>query len=158
MHGADANRPADDDVAGGDDFQAEAGVGQGGRAVDVRADDVPRDDGPIRAEQYALPEAVGSLRAVRRVEPRGELTAVSGADPLNFAGIITPGDTVAALATNRILFRDGIPVAIKEGEARGERLLVDATPEEAQALRTALVRRRPAPLVRAYLGKTPAGR
>jgi hypothetical protein len=37
------------------------------------------------------------------------------------------------------------------------RLLVDATAEEAQAFETALVRRRPAPLVRAYLGKSRAG-
>jgi len=59
-----------------------------------------------------------------------------------------------ALATNRILFRDGIPVAVKEGEGRGERLLVEPTSlEEGQLLRTALIRRRVAPLVRAYLAK-----
>jgi ATP-dependent Lhr-like helicase len=108
-------------------------------------------------EQYALPEAIGSLRAVRREEASGALASVSGADPLNLVGIITPGDTVAALATNRILYRDGIPVAVREGEGKSERLLVEVTPDEAQAFRTALVRGRTAPLVRAYLGKR-AGR
>ena len=113
--------------------------------------------GGFSGEQYALPEAVGLLRALRREEPKGELVAVSGADPLNLVGIITPGDLVTGLATNRILYRDGVPVAIKGGEGRRETLLVDAPPEEAQALRTALVRTRVAPLVRAYLGKTRAG-
>jgi len=105
-------------------------------------------------EQYALPEAVGLLRAVRREAPTGELIAVSGADPLNLVGFITPGEPVAAVAANRILYRDGVPVAVKEGEGRGERYLVDVTPAEAQELKTALVRRRGAPLVRAYLGTT----
>ncbi len=48
--------------------------------------------GGFSGEQYALPEAVGTLRAVRREEPRGSLVAVSGADPLNLVGIIVPGD------------------------------------------------------------------
>ena len=105
-------------------------------------------------EQYALPEAVGLLRSVRRQDPNGELVAVSGADPLNLVGIVTPGNPVPALATNHVLYRDGIPIAIQEGEGRGVRLLVEASPEEEQRLSTALVRRRVAPLVRAYLGKT----
>src|SRR5204863_1570971 len=45
--------------------------------------------GGFSGEQYALPEAVGLLRRVRREEPRGELVAVSGADPLNLVGIVT---------------------------------------------------------------------
>ncbi|HEY6809131.1 MAG TPA: hypothetical protein VI160_10140, partial [Gemmatimonadales bacterium] len=113
--------------------------------------------GGFSGEQYALPEAVGLLRGVRRDGPTGELVALSGADPLNLAGIITPGEAVAALATNHILFRDGIPVAVQEGDGRSIRLLVDAAPEEAEQLRAGLVRRRSAPLVRAYLGKSRAG-
>jgi ATP-dependent Lhr-like helicase len=110
--------------------------------------------GGFSGEQYALPEAVGSLRSVRREEPRGELVAVSGADPLNLVGIVTPGGVVAGLATNRVLYRDGIVVALKEGAGSGERYLVDATPEERERLRSALVRGRVAPLVRTYLGRT----
>ena len=110
--------------------------------------------GGFSGEQYALPEAVGMLRAVRREAPTGELVAVSGADPLNLVGIVTPGDVLAGLATNRLLYRDGIPVALREGEGNRERLLVEVAPEEEQFLRKALVRGRVAPLVRTYLGKT----
>jgi len=114
--------------------------------------------GGFSGEQYALAEAVGLLRAVRREEANRELVAVSGADPLNLVGIITPGDVVTGLATNRMLYRDGIPVAVQEGDGREVRILLDTTPDESEALKTALVRRRVAPLVRTYLGKTRAGR
>ena len=110
--------------------------------------------GGFSGEQYALPEAVGLLRNVRREQPTGQLVAVSGADPLNLVGIITPGDVVPALATNRILYRDGIPVAVREGAGSGERYLVEAAPDEQERLKSALVRGRVAPLVRAYLGRT----
>jgi ATP-dependent Lhr-like helicase len=106
-------------------------------------------------EQYALPEAIGSLRLVRReaATRADELIAVSGVDPLNLAGIITPGEMIAAVAGNRILYRGGIPVAVKEGDGRSERFLVDVPAEEEHLLRAALVRRRAVPLVRAYLGE-----
>jgi ATP-dependent Lhr-like helicase len=64
-------------------------------------------------EQYALPEAVAQVRAIRRKEPGGHFVRVSGTDPLNLAGITTPGTKVAALATNRILYRDGVPIAAR---------------------------------------------
>jgi ATP-dependent Lhr-like helicase len=107
--------------------------------------------GGFSGEQYALTEAVGTLRAVRREAAAGALVAVSGADPLNLVGIIVPGETLPALAGNRVLYRDGVPVAVREGNAT--RLLVDAGGEDANVLQTALVRQRVAPLVRAYLGK-----
>ena len=66
-------------------------------------------------EQFALPEAIGTLREVRRRPASGEWTAVSGADPLNLAGILTPGPRLAALAGNRLLYRDGVPVATLSG-------------------------------------------
>jgi ATP-dependent Lhr-like helicase len=113
--------------------------------------------GGFSGEQYALPEAIGLLRSVRREPGGGELVAVSGADPLNLVGILTPGDAVPAVATNRVLYRDGVPVAVKEGTGNGERVLVDVTSEERELLRAALVRRRVVPLVRAYLGKSRAG-
>ncbi len=65
-------------------------------------------------EQYALPEAVAQLRAVRRAPALGEIVVICGADPLNLAGILTPGRKVAALATHRILLRDGVPLAALE--------------------------------------------
>jgi ATP-dependent Lhr-like helicase len=110
--------------------------------------------GGFTGEQYALPEAVGLLRAARRDGERGDLVAVSAADPLNLVGLIVPGEPVPAFATNRILYRDGVAVAVREGEGRAVRLLVETTtPDQGQKLETALVRKAPAPLVRAYLGK-----
>jgi len=65
-------------------------------------------------EQYALPEAVQELRAIRRRTPGGTIVAISAADPLNLAGITTPGEKIASVATNRVLYRDGIPIAARE--------------------------------------------
>ena len=62
-------------------------------------------------EQLALPEAVAMLRKVRREQGDGEWVSISGADPLNLAGIVTPGPRLPALTGNRLLYRDGLPVA-----------------------------------------------
>ena len=62
-------------------------------------------------EQFALPEAIPLLREVRRRPLDGALVLVSGVDPLNLCGTLLPGDKVPALGGNRILFRDGVPVA-----------------------------------------------
>ncbi len=112
--------------------------------------------GGFSGEQYALPEAIGLLRGTRREDGAGELVAISGADPLNLVGILTPGDAVPAITSNRVLYRDGVPVLVKEGEGKGERFLVDVPTEERDVLRAALMRRRPVPLVRAYMGKSKA--
>jgi ATP-dependent Lhr-like helicase len=58
---------------------------------------------------------VGALRDARR-KPASDLwISLSGADPLNLAGILTPGPKLAALTTNRLLYRDGIPIAMLAG-------------------------------------------
>jgi ATP-dependent Lhr-like helicase len=62
-------------------------------------------------EQYALPEAVGLLRQTRRRSSSEEWVSLSGADPLNLIGILTPGPRLAALTDNRLIYRDGLPVA-----------------------------------------------
>jgi ATP-dependent Lhr-like helicase len=62
-------------------------------------------------EQFALPDAIGALRTTRRETGENELVSLSGADPLNLAGFLTPGPRLAALTGNRVLYRDGIPVA-----------------------------------------------
>ncbi len=70
-------------------------------------------------EQFALPEAVEMLRAVRKQQPDGGLLALSGCDPLNLAGITTPGPKVAAVLSNRVLLKDGVPVAsLESGQIR----------------------------------------
>ena len=65
----------------------------------------------LAGEQFALPEAIPLLREVRRRPHDGSLIAVCGVDPLNLAGTLLPGAKVPALASNRLVYRDGLPVA-----------------------------------------------
>src|SRR5712672_472359 len=67
-------------------------------------------------EQYAAPEAVGLLRDVRRRPHTQRYVSLSAADPLNLIGIITPGARLASLAGNRLLYRDGLPIATYAAE------------------------------------------
>lgn len=69
----------------------------------------------VPGEHFALPEAVGALRAARDGAGRDNYVLLSAADPLNLAGIITPGPKLAALPGNRLLLRDGVPVAARSG-------------------------------------------
>jgi ATP-dependent Lhr-like helicase len=70
-------------------------------------------------EQFALADAVGRLRALRRQDKNGEFIALSAADPLNLVGIVTPEARVAAITPNRVLFRDGLAIAALEaGQVR----------------------------------------
>jgi ATP-dependent Lhr-like helicase len=62
-------------------------------------------------EQFALPDAIGLLRETRRKTGSDGWVSLSGADPLNLVGILTPGPKLAALAGNRLLYRDGLPIA-----------------------------------------------
>jgi ATP-dependent Lhr-like helicase len=90
-------------------------------------------------EQFALPEAVKTLRDMRRRTPLGQLISVSGADPLNLVGILTPGARLPALAGNRILYQDGLPVAVLAG---GEMKILHQPPDIAEwELRLALLGR-----------------
>ena len=66
-------------------------------------------------EQFALPDAVAMLREIRRKQSSGDWVSLSGADPLNLVGILTPGPKLAALTGNRLLYRDGLPVALLAG-------------------------------------------
>jgi ATP-dependent Lhr-like helicase len=89
-------------------------------------------------EQFALPEAVGRLRSIRRSEKAGELILLSAVDPLNLVGVLTPGLKVVSSARNRILFQDGLPIAALEA---GELRRLAATEMGDAHLRTLLARR-----------------
>ena len=66
-------------------------------------------------EQYAAPEAIGLLRDVRRRPTAHSYVSLSGADPLNLVGILTPGPRLPSLSGNRVLYRDGVPLAVFAG-------------------------------------------
>jgi len=62
-------------------------------------------------EQFALPDAVEALRAVRRDPQTGaEEIRLSPADPLNLVGIILPGDRISSHTSQPIVFRGGVQV------------------------------------------------
>jgi ATP-dependent Lhr-like helicase len=92
-------------------------------------------------EQYAALDAVEALRAVRRrpLPEGGHFVSLSGADPLNLVGIVTPGARLASLTGNRVLYRDGLPVALY---AAGEvSFLVDMGAKQQWQAQNALLRR-----------------
>lgn len=103
-------------------------------------------------EQFALSEAVSTLRSVRRTQPDGTLVSVSAADPLNLVGIILPGNRVPVIPTNRILYRDGVTIAILE--AGQVRFLTELDKTAEWKARTALIRRPVPPQLRTYLGQS----
>ena len=93
----------------------------------------------MAGEQYALPLAVERLREVRRTPADGRLLVISTADPLNLAGIVTAGERLRAAARNRVLYRDGVPLAVREGDFVRELAPID--PSIAAAVSHALSRR-----------------
>jgi hypothetical protein len=76
--------------------------------------------GGFVGEQFAAPEALEALRAIRREEPSGQTVRISACDPLNLVGIITPGPRVPAVPGHHVSYRDGVPV-LEETRTRGER-------------------------------------
>ena len=65
-------------------------------------------------EQFALPVAVESLRALHDLPPSGETITVSAADPLNLVGILVPGERVSATSGRFVAFRDGVALPPEE--------------------------------------------
>jgi ATP-dependent helicase Lhr and Lhr-like helicase len=63
-------------------------------------------------EQFALPLAVESIRAMRKEEAAQETVTLSAADPLNLVGILLPGERVPAISGNSVTIRDGAAVAV----------------------------------------------
>jgi ATP-dependent Lhr-like helicase len=68
----------------------------------------------VSGEQFALPDAVERLREVRRIPAEGDLVTISAADPLNLAGIVTAGERIRSAGRTRIVYRDGVPLAVAE--------------------------------------------
>ena len=69
----------------------------------------------MSGEQFALPRAVERLREVRRSRRAGGAIAISAADPLNLAGIVTAGDRIRAAARTHIVYQDGSPIDVLDG-------------------------------------------
>jgi ATP-dependent Lhr-like helicase len=100
-------------------------------------------------EQFAQPEALEGLRAIRKQPDPEEICAVSAADPLNLVGIITPGPKLPALPGNRVLYKAGVPLAVWAGKEM--RWLATPNDVDEWAIKTSLIRRSPPPQLKAYL-------
>jgi ATP-dependent Lhr-like helicase len=104
----------------------------------------------VSGEQFAMPEAIGLLRSLRKTEPTDEVIVINAADPLNLFGILTSGPRIPAITANRILWQGGRPLAALVG---GDIQPLDAAVDvESAWLRQALVVGTLAPELRPYYG------
>ncbi|HEV2835587.1 MAG TPA: DEAD/DEAH box helicase [Pyrinomonadaceae bacterium] len=103
----------------------------------------------ISGEQFALADAVGMLRAIRREGAQDSLISVSAADPLNLVGIIMPGNRVTAHTSNRVLYHDGVPIAtLESGDTN---FLLELSRAMEWKAKSALMRKATRPELRSYL-------
>jgi ATP-dependent Lhr-like helicase len=73
----------------------------------------------LAGEQFALPDAVGALRSVRREAEHdpdaGPLVVLAAADPANLLGSVLHGPRVPRIAGARLLYRGGLALASLAG-------------------------------------------
>jgi ATP-dependent Lhr-like helicase len=105
----------------------------------------------VSGEQFALPETIEYLRQIRKSSKTGELISITAADPLNLLGVILPGKRVSNITSNRILYQDGIPIAVLEGKET--HYLKPMDPQEQWQAQKALVLRKFPHKLRYYLGR-----
>ncbi len=104
----------------------------------------------MSGEQFATPEAVEHLREVRRVAPDNQLLTISGADPLNLTGILTSEERIRASTSTRIVYRNGVALAVMEGGVL--RMLGVVEPSIAGDVAAAAAGRR-VPVLSGYVGR-----
>jgi len=90
----------------------------------------------LSGEQFALPEAIGLMRQMRRRPPDRSLVCLSAADPANLLGTVIAGIKVPRVAGSRVLYEDGLPIAtIVAGQVE---ILVPLSTEQESAARKTL--------------------
>jgi ATP-dependent Lhr-like helicase len=104
----------------------------------------------MSGDQFASKEGVERLREIRRSGADSQVIVVSAADPLNLAGIVTAGERIKTLTSTRVAYRDGVPIAVLEGDYL--RPLVDGSPEVSADITNALAGRRVPPVSRGFIG------
>jgi ATP-dependent Lhr-like helicase len=67
-------------------------------------------------EQFALPEAVESLRALRGRDSEASAVTYSAADPMNLVGIVIPGERESAIPGRFVTY----PITNKDAEQKVE--------------------------------------
>ncbi len=109
----------------------------------------------IGGEQFALPETVTQLRKCAKnqdaPERSAEYVSIAAADPVNLLGVILPETKLPRLAKNRVLYKDGLPLAVLEKNE--VRFLRDVGEHEQWQLHQVLTQRDVPSRLRAYLGR-----
>ncbi len=109
----------------------------------------------IAGEQFALPESVSTLRQFAKnqdaSERATEYVSVAAADPVNLLGIVLPETRLAKLAKNRVLYKDGLPLAVLEKNE--VRFLREVQEQEQWQLQQVLTQREFPARLRAYIGR-----
>ncbi len=90
----------------------------------------------VTGEQFALPDAIATMRAVRRQPPDETLVCLSASDPANLLGTVLTGPRLPRVAGSRVLYRDGL--AIGTSVSGQIELLVPLEPAQARAATRAL--------------------
>jgi ATP-dependent Lhr-like helicase len=109
----------------------------------------------MSGEQFALAEAVDRLREIRRTPPDRRCIVISAADPLNLVGIVTAGERVRAVASTRVAYSDGVPMAAMEGDyVRPLIPLTDVAPGLAAEIATTLAGRPVPPVLSGFVGRS----
>jgi ATP-dependent Lhr-like helicase len=108
----------------------------------------------VSGEQFTYSDTVDGLRKISRQQrddrPQ-EYISLAAADPLNLLGLLSPGSRLPRLASNRVLFGDGVPLAVLQGNQAS---FLRAIPAEQQwKLQQILLQRHFPPRLRSYLGK-----
>ena len=106
--------------------------------------------GGMSGEQFALSSAVERLREIRRTPADDRLVTISAADPLNLTGIVTVGDRLRTVASNRIVYLRGVPVSAMEGDML--RVLAPVDAAMAPLIAAAAAGRR-VPVLSGYVGR-----
>jgi len=105
----------------------------------------------MSGEQFALPEAVERVREVRKSPRDGRLITISAVDPLNLTGILTSADRIRSLTSNRVVYREGVALATKEGDY--VRPLVEIDPAIAGTVASALAGRSLPSVTNGFVGR-----
>ncbi|MCB1672617.1 MAG: DEAD/DEAH box helicase [Gammaproteobacteria bacterium] len=111
----------------------------------------------IGGEQFAYPDTVDELRrSARSAAAQGsdaamEYVALAAADPVNLLSLMLPDSRLPRLASNRVLFADGVPLATLQGAQVS--FLREVTPDRQWKLQQLLQQRNFPPRLRSYLGR-----
>ncbi|MDP2141576.1 MAG: DEAD/DEAH box helicase [Gammaproteobacteria bacterium] len=108
----------------------------------------------VGGEQFALPDTVTSLRQFGKnqdaTERSIEYVSLAAADPVNLLGIVLPDARLPKTSRNRVLYKDGLPLAVLESGKVSFLREVDA--QEQWQLQQVLMHREFPARLRAYIG------